>query len=163
MSLKKILFVCNSYQFKYFLRTHFELLKKQGIQVDIYLFDSPKYSRVVATRRGILDIPMQGYLLHFYIMQTKPTLVISITPKVGLLVLLARLFCFFRKFKLFHIHWFTGQIWCNDRAIKRFIKKIPDILLAKYASRIFLDSHTQLNYLVSQGFIFKFCFVPCEA
>jgi glycosyltransferase involved in cell wall biosynthesis len=73
-------------------------------------------------------------------------LVQSITPKAGLLTMLAG--------KLagvpVRVHWFTGQVWVTKRGVTRQILKAADRILAKCATHLLVDSPSQCAFLVEQ-------------
>lgn len=156
----RLLIVCFSYQKKHFFELHEAEIKKRGGAVNFYLLDEPVDRRKIATRRGISDIPYQSIQLARYIQKNKINNVISITPKAGLLVLFAKVILSLFCFKVSNYHWFTGQVWCNDKGFKRIIKKIPDILLDKYSNFIFLDSFAQVNFLKNNNFKLSNSYVP---
>jgi len=71
----------------------------------------------------------------------------SITPKAGLLSMLAGSFC--RVSSRFHT--FTGQIWVNYYGLKRIFYKKIDWLIACLATHVFADSNSQMQFLIQQG------------
>jgi glycosyltransferase involved in cell wall biosynthesis len=156
-----ILFICYSYQKNHFLISHAEEIKLRGGTAEFYILDSNVYKLLNASRRGFLDIPIHVFFVYKLLIKSKANLIITITPKSGFILLLAKAIqsISFSK-KSLHVHWFTGQVWCNDIGIKRYIKKIPDLLLSKYSDFIFLDSNTQLNYLNNNNFNILKYFVP---
>lgn len=157
----KTLFICYSYQKIHFLNSHAEEIIKRGGEAEFYLLDSNINRFMNASRRGVLDIPYQILLVLKLLRKTTADLVITITPKAGLILLLAKIIqkILFAK-NIFHVHWFTGQVWCNDVGLKRFIKKIPDILLSKYSNIIFLDSLAQFDFLKKNNISLKKYFIP---
>lgn len=73
-------------------------------------------------------------------------LVLSITPKAGLLASLAGFFSGINT----RIHWFTGQIWATQKGLKRIFLKYLDKLIVLGASHILVDSQSQYNFLKSE-------------
>ena len=73
----------------------------------------------------------------------QPATVHSMTPKAGLLAMLAA--------KLVGIRWrfhtFTGQVWANSVGHSRYILKMIDKLIVLCASQIFTDSESQCRFL----------------
>lgn len=67
----------------------------------------------------------------------------SITPKAGLLAMLAARFAEIR----FRHHTFTGQVWVNRSGIARRMLKIFDRLIVQLASNVFTDSPSQCRFL----------------
>ena len=73
-------------------------------------------------------------------------LVHSVTPKAGLLAMLAGKLAGVR----FRIHIFTGQVWVTRQGFARFLLKSMDRLLASSATHILADSFSQRQFLVDQ-------------
>jgi glycosyltransferase involved in cell wall biosynthesis len=73
----------------------------------------------------------------------------SITPKAGLLAMIASYICSTPV----RIHTFTGQVWATKTGITRYFLKSFDYLIAKSATNILVDSLSQLDFLVSQGVV----------
>lgn len=67
----------------------------------------------------------------------------SITPKAGLLAMLAACCAGIR----FRHHTFTGQVWANRSGIVRYILKTFDRLIVRLASTVFTDSPSQCRFL----------------
>ncbi|SDH63240.1 glycosyltransferase family 4 protein [Propionivibrio dicarboxylicus] len=78
-----------------------------------------------------------------------PAAVHSMTPKAGLLAMLAaKLACVPRRF-----HTFTGQVWATRRGIARTLFKSIDWLIAACASQVFADSVSQCRFLESESVV----------
>ena len=73
-------------------------------------------------------------------------LVLSVTPKAGLLSALAGCFSGTKN----RLHWFTGQVWVTKRGMKRSLLKFIDKLLAFCVSYALIDSQSQLDFLISE-------------
>lgn len=71
----------------------------------------------------------------------------SVTPKAGLLAMSAARLAGIPN----RIHCFTGQVWATRRGLVRGLLKNADRLIAANATRILTDSHSQREFLVSQG------------
>ncbi|OIO67090.1 MAG: hypothetical protein AUJ57_11860 [Zetaproteobacteria bacterium CG1_02_53_45] len=74
-------------------------------------------------------------------------LVHSVTPKAGLLAMLAGKIAGVR----FRIHTFTGQVWATRHGFSRFLLKSMDRLLAASATHLLTDSFSQRQFLIEQG------------
>lgn len=74
-------------------------------------------------------------------------LVHSITPKAGLLAMLAACLAGVPN----RMHTFTGQVWANKRGWKRGALKMFDKLIVLFATNILADSLSQLDFLISEG------------
>lgn len=76
-------------------------------------------------------------------------LVYSLTPKAGLLAMLAaRLAGVPRR-----VHCFTGQVWVTRRGVSRWILKSLDRLLSACATRLLADSPSQRRFLIDEGIV----------
>lgn len=82
----------------------------------------------------------------FYFIKIKPNLIISITPKVGLLSALVNMICLSNK----HIHYFTGQYWANNKIIKKFFYKSLDQFIISSSLSCLVDGFSQLEFLNNQ-------------
>ena len=74
-------------------------------------------------------------------------LVHSVTPKAGLLAMLAGKFSGVR----FRLHTFTGQVWATRQGFSRLLLKSMDRLLAASATHLLTDSFSQRQFLIDQG------------
>jgi glycosyltransferase involved in cell wall biosynthesis len=70
----------------------------------------------------------------------------SITPKAGLLAMLA---AYLTKVSL-RVHTFTGQVWALDYGFRRLCLKTTDKLIGALTTHNIVDSHSQLDFLVKQ-------------
>ena len=71
----------------------------------------------------------------------------SVTPKAGLLSMLAGVFAHIP----IRIHTFTGQVWATKKGLTRWLLKSMDKLLAACATHILVDSYSQRDFLIKQG------------
>ncbi|WP_167632357.1 glycosyltransferase [Mariprofundus ferrooxydans] len=74
-------------------------------------------------------------------------LVHSVTPKAGLLAMLAAKLAGIR----FRIHTFTGQVWATREGFSRRMLKSMDRLLAASATHLLADSFSQRAFLIDQA------------
>lgn len=81
--------------------------------------------------------------------EVRPTAVHSMTPKAGLLAMLAAWLVGVR----FRFHTFTGQVWSNNTGVRRLLMKAIDRLIAYCASRVFADSASQCRFLEDEGVV----------
>ena len=145
MESNKILFVCYEHQKIHFLSSHATVLfANHNIQSNFILLDED----FNASRSSPLDLTRLIFLVWQVVRNEKPIMVVSITPKAGFICAIISLFTKDIKFS----HWFTGQVWCNDHGIKRFVKKIPDLFIGFTMHHIFCDSEPQRKFLLTQGF-----------
>lgn len=76
-------------------------------------------------------------------------IVISVTPKAGLLAMMAG----FLARVPYRIHWFTGQVWVTRQGLGRWILKSADRLIAGLATSLLADSPSQRNFLIEQNVV----------
>lgn len=74
------------------------------------------------------------------------SLVQSVTPKAGLLAIVAAWAAGIK----YRIHWFTGQVWATRRGLSRALLKRADWLTASVASGLLADSYSQRQFLVKE-------------
>jgi glycosyltransferase involved in cell wall biosynthesis len=79
----------------------------------------------------------------------KFALVHSITPKAGLLAMLAARMAGIP----IRLHVFTGQVWATKRGFKRWFLKQFDRLIACLATNVLADSGSQRDFLVTEGVV----------
>lgn len=80
-------------------------------------------------------------------------MIFSVTPKAGLLAMLAG---FFSRTPV-RIHMFTGQVWVTRTGAVRALLRALDMLTARLATHILVDSPSQKRFLVSEGVIAESC------
>lgn len=140
-----------------FLHRHFEELSKHYkiiLCVNTNLHD---LSSVVMKFVEVIHIDFQRKIslyndivsllkLFLIICRIRPSVVHSVTPKAGLLTMLASYFAGVN----FRWHTFTGQIWITRRNLAKFIFKKIDKLIVFFSSQVFTDSESQRNLLVKE-------------
>jgi glycosyltransferase involved in cell wall biosynthesis len=87
--------------------------------------------------------------LFFFFKNKKFDIIHSITPKAGLIGMLAG---YFAKVPL-RIHTFTGQVWANKKFFLRELLKSIDIITVRSATNILVDSASQRNFLLKNKII----------
>lgn len=159
MMSKKLFFVAtvefaiNSFLINHLrlLSQHFEItvivntndeifLKKQGLDIRVI---SLSLSRNINLLNDFLCLLK---LLRIFIKE-RPDGVQSITPKAGLLSMLAG---FFTGVPL-RSHAFTGQVWVNKKGINRTLLKYIDKIIGKLSTINIVDSHSQRDFLMSEN------------
>lgn len=75
--------------------------------------------------------------------EIRPSVVHSMTPKAGLLGMLAATLAGVPR----RFHTFTGQVWANKTGGARHLLKAIDRLIAALSSRVFADSASQCRFL----------------
>ena len=78
--------------------------------------------------------------------EIRPATVHSLTPKAGLLAMLAGLLAGVP----WRFHTFTGQVWANKNGVGKLLLKGIDRLIALCASQVFADSASQCRFLETE-------------
>lgn len=73
----------------------------------------------------------------------------SVTPKAGLLAMLAAA----AARVPIRLHVFTGQVWATRTGLSRWILKQADRVIARAATHLLADSHSQRDFLVAEGVV----------
>lgn len=142
---QSFLFVCYKHQYDHFLKSHIDAINcLPEYNADFILCDID----MSLSRSGFFDMLYGIRIITAQLKTKKYKNVISITPKAGLLTCISSFFT-----KVNQIHWFTGQVWANNTGILKIIKRLPDLIISKFAIRLLCDSHPQKNYLLHNGFI----------
>ena len=94
------------------------------------------------------DLASLFKLIHFF-RSNQFTLVQSITPKAGLLAMLAAWIC---RVPI-RVHVFTGQVWVTRSGFSRWYLKSFDRLIATLATSLLADSPSQKQFLIAEGIV----------
>lgn len=76
-------------------------------------------------------------------------LVQSITPKAGLLAMIAARMARIPR----RVHWYVGQVWATRRGAGRWLLKTADTVTAACSTHLLADSASQRAFLVAQGVV----------
>lgn len=87
-------------------------------------------------------------LIRFF-RSSRPDLVHSVSPKAGLLAMLAS---FLTRVPL-RVHTFTGQVWVKRQGFARFILKQLDKVITSCSSHVLIDSPSQREFLLSENIV----------
>ena len=87
--------------------------------------------------------------LMYLFAKLRPLVVHSITPKAGLIGMLAA----FLTAVPHRFHIFTGQVWVTKRGFLRYLLKHLDWLTAKLASAVLADSASQRLFLIEKKIV----------
>ena len=88
-------------------------------------------------------------MLYRHFRASQYCVICSVTPKAGLLSLLA---AFFSRAPV-RIHIFTGQVWVTRSGAKRWLLKTIDKLMAWLATDLLTDSPSQREFLIDEGVV----------
>ncbi|MCP4265128.1 MAG: glycosyltransferase family 4 protein [Candidatus Brocadiaceae bacterium] len=89
------------------------------------------------------------FLLYNYIKSSGFDLVHSVSPKAGLLAMLAARFARVSV----RLHTYTGQVWVTKKGFSRWLLKTLDKIIFNCATNVLVDSHSQRNFLLHEGVI----------
>ena len=117
-------------------------LKKRGVNAKVIPL------RIQRNISLISDFVCLVQMISIFL-KSRPASVHSITPKAGILAMLAAAFILIP----IRIHTFTGQVWANKTGIRRIILKFFDYLISKLATFNFVDSLSQKDFLVREKVI----------
>lgn len=116
-----------------------DFLKEYGLNVSVHPIKIQREISIVADLRAL-------WKLYLFFRSHKFDLVHSVTPKAGLLSMVAARVAGIKK----RVHTFTGQVWANKRGFKRMLLKQFDRLIVLFSSDLLADSDSQKQFLVSQ-------------
>jgi glycosyltransferase involved in cell wall biosynthesis len=119
-------------------------LKKQGLNLKVIPLNIHRNIRIFS------DFVCLIHLIYIFI-KYKPNAVHSITPKAGLLAMLAS----FIALTPLRIHTFTGQVWVTQHGFKKYILKCFDQLIARLSTFNIVDSKSQQKFLINQNILSK--------
>ncbi len=121
-----------------------DFLLKQGVDVKVIPLNISRNIHIFS------DIRCLVRLVSIFI-KCHPSAVHSITPKAGLLGMLAafiaRVHC--------RVHTFTGQVWVTQSGLKRLMLKFFDWLIARLATFNIVDSPSQQQFLIDEKVLTK--------
>jgi len=117
------------------------------VKIDICFSDNIIYINIPIARKISIfnDIYCLLYLCLFFC-NKDINLVQTISPKAGLIGILAS---FIMGVKI-RIHYFTGQVWSNEKFLYKYILKTCDRIIYRLSTDILVDSHGQLSFLVQK-------------
>lgn len=119
-------------------------LTKQGVDVEVVPLNISRSIRILS------DVGCLIRLVYIFI-KLRPSAVHSITPKAGLMAMLAG---FIARVPL-RIHTFTGQVWVTSHGLRRVMLKYFDRLTASLATFNIIDSPSQQQFLINQRVLAK--------
>ena len=158
--MKKICIVVSTpMTVKAFLLKHIEILSNEyeiTIVSNSNLDLSQEYkikclSKYIPINRKInfLEDIKSVILLYRFLKKEKFNLVLSVSPKAGLISSISSFLARIEN----RIHFFTGQVWATKRGIFRFILKSVDKLIATLNTNNLIDSPSQKEFLIREKVI----------
>jgi len=126
-------------------------LKEQGDLLDwvpdnVEIIDVPICREINLTS----DLKVLFLLMRFFY-KSNFSLVHSVSPKAGLLAMLAS---FMTKVPV-RLHTFTGQVWATKHGIGRKLLRWLDRLINALATIVLIDSHSQQDFLIENKVVKK--------
>lgn len=118
------------------------LLQQRGVDVPI---DFVPIVRPIAPWSDIQAL----WVLYWRFNKSHPQAVHTITPKAGLLGMLA---AWLARVPV-RVHSFTGQVWITRKGFMRLLLKAADKLIAAMATDVLVDSPSQRDFLIEQGVV----------
>jgi len=133
------------------LSGHYAIDLVADVQNPAELGSIPAHARVVPLqirRRAapLADLMALVRLLALF-RHERYAVVSSVTPKAGMLALLAAAIT---RVPL-RIHIFTGQVWVTRSGWRRWLLKVADKLMVRLATHILADSPSQCDFMVAEG------------
>lgn len=117
-------------------------LEKYGLAVDVI---PAEIERKLSPGKDLKAL----FFLCSLFRKEKYDLVHSVTPKAGLLAMLAGILTGVPV----RLHTFTGQVWVTRKGIARSFLKLMDRFLAKLTTHILVDSPSQRQFLLGEGVV----------
>jgi len=131
--------------------TLFTNLKEQGDLLD-WVPDNVDIVNIPICRKVNLKTDLKTlFLLINFFYKSNFSLVHSISPKAGLLAMLAS---FITKTPV-RLHTFTGQVWVTKRGIGEKLLRWLDRLINALATIVLIDSHSQQDFLIENKVVKK--------
>jgi len=119
-----------------------DLLQKRGVNVPI---DFVPIVRPIAPWSDIQAL----WVLYWRFKKNRPQAVHTITPKAGLLGMIA---AWLARVPM-RVHSFTGQVWVTRTGFMRWLLKATDKLIVAMATDVLVDSPSQRDFLIEQGIV----------
>jgi glycosyltransferase involved in cell wall biosynthesis len=118
------------------------LLQQRGVDVPV---DFVPIVRHIAPWSDIQTL----WTMYWQFKKTHPQAVHTITPKAGLLGMLA---AWLARVPV-RVHSFTGQVWVTRTGFMRCLLKTADKLIVAIATDVLVDSPSQRDFLIEQGVV----------
>lgn len=118
------------------------LLQQHGVDIAIKSVPLVRHISPLADIKSL-------FILYFRFKRLRPDAVHTVTPKAGLLGMIAAwLACV-----PFRVHSFTGQVWVTRKGPMRWLLRAADRLIAAMATDVLVDSPSQRNFLIENGVV----------
>lgn len=157
--MKKICFVsATPLSIHFFLKPHIRELSKEfdvtlvcNFGADLYVPDiglpikkgDIRIERNISIGRDVIAL----LKLILFFKKNSFNLVVSVSPKAGLLGMLAAFIARVPN----RLHIFQGEVWASKQGVKRFILKFADRVTAYFSNNIIAVSHSERLFLIDEG------------
>ena len=138
---RRLIIIGLDYALVNYMKIHQQILS-QKYAVDVISIESIIYGY---QRRSFVSLPGDLLSLAKLLLKLKPCYVISVGPKVGLLVSL-----FSRLFSYQHIHWFTGQAWALANPPWLHPSYLVDLIICINSKYLLSDSCSQVDFVLKR-------------
>lgn len=160
-AMRRICIVLTSpFAYESFIRPHAErLAREHAVTV---CFNREESSIPAHFPPGVRFVPMQivrdiaplrDFLALFrawrFLRRERFHLVFSITPKGGMVAMLAACFAGVPS----RVHCFTGQVWATRRGLARSALQLVDRILSLAGTHLLADSESQMHFLVEENVV----------
>ncbi|WP_052880197.1 glycosyltransferase [Vibrio coralliirubri] len=155
---KKIAFIVSSpMTITSFLLSH---IKSLSLEYDVYVIANCESEVSIPNAKEVINVRIERDIKLFYDLKAVLKLVKvlkkykfcsvhSVTPKAGLLCMLASFFCRVP----FRYHTFTGQVWATKSGLSRIGLKFLDKLIFTLSTHSLVDSSSQQSFLIQEKVI----------
>jgi glycosyltransferase involved in cell wall biosynthesis len=161
--LIQIMRVCRVVTIPFFvwhhLRTQIHATIAAGHEVHVICSDGPEFERLrqitglrlfqIDIRRRVSPVRDVFSLIRLYLhfRKYRYDIVHSVTPKAGLLAMLAAWLAGTKS----RFHHFSGQAWLSQRGFVRWAARVSDRVIVRLATRCYSDSYSQRQFLEEEG------------
>jgi len=87
--------------------------------------------------------------LIWILIDLRPALVQTLTPKAGLIGIIGAWLAFVPR----RVHYFTGQVWATHSGLKRILFKLIDRMIVMASTATLADSKSQLKFLIQNNVV----------
>lgn len=140
-----------------FLLSH---IKSLSLEYDVYVIANCESEVSIPNAKEVINVRIERDIKLIYDLKAVLKLVKvlkkykfcsvhSVTPKAGLLCMLASFFCRVP----FRYHTFTGQVWATKSGLSRIGLKFLDKLIFTLSTHSFVDSSSQQSFLIQEKVI----------
>lgn len=143
------------------LNKQYSTLVDFGVKLTIITSDGPEIDQIVSgdgIKLHIINIERKISIIRdlralfevwSYLIDNKPTIVHSTTPKAGMITSLA---AFFSRVPI-RLHTFTGQPWVSLTGVNKFLARLGDLIIGKLCTFCYADSASQVDFLLENRIV----------